>query len=123
MFETFTFKAGTYDSVPEGTYFAEYIGNEETKSKYETDGKAMAWKWKIVEGDHKGKMPSRVTGTKATLETSCGKIISALLGKTPAPTETVNVQECIGKRYLVQVVKTKDGKSTRVETVTRLPDK
>ena len=122
MFENFTFKETTYESVPEGSYYAEFVGNEETKSKFEEDGKAIAWKWKIVQdGDHKGKSASRVTGTKPTPGNGCGKIIVGLLGKTPTASENVSVKDCIGKKYLVQVVRTKDGKGTRVETVARLP--
>lgn len=122
MFDNFTFKEATYDSVPEGSYYAEFIGNEEAKSKFEEDGKAVAWKWKIVQdGDQKGKTASRVTGAKPTSGNGCGKIIVGLLGKTPTAAETVSVKDCIGKTYLVQVVKTKDGKGARVETVNRLP--
>ena len=123
MFESFTFKESTYESVPEGSYYAEYIGNEEATSKFAEDGKAIAWKWRIMEGDLKGKMPSRVTGKNPTPGNGCGKIIVGLVGKTPTASESVSVKDCIGKRYLIQVARTKDGKGTRVETVTRLPDK
>jgi hypothetical protein len=121
MFENFTFKEASYDSVPEGTYITEFLGNEETKSKYEEGEKAVVWKWKIVEGVHTGKIVTRVTGANPTLANGCGRIIIGLLGKTPSTTESVSIKDCIGKRYIVQVVKTKDGKGTRVETVTRLP--
>lgn len=121
MFDNFTFQASTFDAVSEGRYNAEYIGNEEIVSKFEKDGKAVAWRWKIVDGPNAGKVVTRVSGKTPTPKNGCGRILIALLGKTPTTGENVSVKDCIGKRYLVVVVKNESGEGTKVDTVVKMP--
>jgi hypothetical protein len=82
LFDNFTFQANAYDSVPEGNYNGEYVDNEEIASKYNDDGKACAWRFKIVDGTHANKIVSCVTGTKPTAKNKCGRTITALLDES-----------------------------------------
>ena len=120
MFDNFTFQASSFDSVGEGNYNADYIGNEEIASKYGEEGKAIAWRFKIVDGVNAGKVVSLVSGTKPTAKNKCGKTLIALLGKTPANGESVNIKDCVGKRYLVVVVKNENGEGTKVDTIVKM---
>jgi hypothetical protein len=121
MFDNFVFQASSFDSVPEGTYNSEFIGTEEIASKYGDDGKAIAWRFKILDNGNAGKVVSKVSGTKPTPKNKCGKTLIALLGKTPGVGESVSVKDCVGKRYALQVVKNPNGDGTIIENVFRLP--
>ena len=121
MLENFTFQKSAFESVPEGNYNGVFIGNEEITSKYNDDGKAIAWQFEITDGVHAKKKVSCVSGTKPTAKNKCGKTLIALLGKSPPNGESVNVKDCVGKRYVLQVVKNDKGDGTRIETIMRLP--
>ena len=120
MFDSFTFQSNTFDCVPEGNYQAEYVGNEEITSKFSEDGKAIAWRFKVVDGPNTGKVVSLVSGRTPTAKNKCGKTISSLIGKTPNVGDSVTIKDFIGKRYLVVVKKNDNGDGTKIDTVVKL---
>lgn len=99
---------------PAGIYSAEFVGVEETT--HEQYGAGAIFKWKVVMGEHAGKIASRTCKPEATMSNVTGKMIAGLLGGQFKPGE-VSLEACVGKRYTIVVGPTKDGQRTRVESV------
>jgi hypothetical protein len=118
---SFTF-GGAASNVPEGSYYAEFQGVEEYEDAQKRYEPGVKWTWRVTQpGEHQGKTLARITGQKPTPNNACGKMIIALLGRTPKEGDALDLTGLVGKRYLCQVVKTTSG-GVRVENVTRLPD-
>lgn len=111
------FEAAVGPGAPPGAWPAVFVGIEPTENQY---GKGLTWKWQVSEGEHKGKTLTRITGERPSPANACGKMLVAMLGKTPTPGESVALATLIGKRYLCIVAKGAQG-GCRVETVTPLP--
>jgi len=120
MLESITFGNGGV-SLPEGTYYGEFVAVDKTENKFQADKGALRWDWKVTQGEFAGKIMSRTTGDKPGPDNACGRILIGLLGKTPAANETINIKACVGRKYICQVAKAKDSTTTRVESVTLLP--
>jgi hypothetical protein len=106
--------------VPAGSYFATFKGREKcTTSKGET----VKWIWTIVSDcPQKGmdtscfidKMPPKPTN-------KLGRVLTGLAGHTLVEGEQFNPNSVIGNTFLIVVTTGKDGKGTRVESVTTPP--
>jgi hypothetical protein len=103
--------------VPVGSYIGTFLGVEGVENEY---GEALRWDWEITTGEFKGLRASRLTGRVPTLKNACGKLLSAVAGKSVGNGEEIDLAPCVGKTYLVIVGATDKG-STRVETATKPP--
>jgi hypothetical protein len=119
---SFTMGGASANNVPEGNYYAEWISVEDYQDTEKRYGPGIKWSWRIIQGqgEHSGKTLSRITQAKPTPSNACGKMIVALLGRTPKEGEAVDLSHLVGKKYLCKVAKTQNG-GVRVETVSALP--
>lgn len=109
-----SFEVKETTSPPPGIYRAEFVGVEPTKhDKY---GEGVVFQFRILVGEHAGKIASRTGKPTATTGNTTGKIIAALLGGQFKP-GTVSLESCVGKPYMIQVGLGEDGKKTRVDAV------
>jgi hypothetical protein len=99
--------------VPAGPHTGEFLGVEPFENEH---GPGVKWRWKVTEGQHAGGIATRITGLKPTPKNSCGKMLVALLGRTPTEGERIDPASYVGKRYLIVVEATQSG-GTRVCTV------
>jgi hypothetical protein len=120
MLESIVFTNGGM-CLPEGSYYGEFVGVEKVENRFQPDKGALRWDWKVTQGEFTGKIMSRTTGDKPGPDNACGRILIGLLGRTPTANENVNIKAFVGRKYLCQVAKAKDSTTTRVESVTLLP--
>lgn len=99
---------------PEGTYSASFAGVEQCQ--HSEFGQGLRWKFFVVQGDHAGQVASRVTGVKPSRENACGRVLSSLLGRELTIGEHVELEDFVGRTYLVTVAPAKNG-GTRVESI------
>ena len=109
-----TFEVKESNSPPPGMYRAEFVGVERTD--HQQYGEGVVFKWKVIGGEHAGKIASRTGKPQATTGNTTGKLIAALLGGQFQP-GTVSLESCVGKTYMIQVATGVDGKKTRVESI------
>lgn len=109
-----TFTVTESNSPPTGMYRAEFIGVE--KTDHPQYGEGVVFQFKVIGGEHAGKVASRTGKPTATTGNTTGKMIASLLGGQFAP-GTVSLESCVGKTYMIQVGLGQDGKKTRVESV------
>jgi hypothetical protein len=105
----------TNDSVPVGQYEARFVGVEDTN--HDEYGPGVAWKFEITSGIHKGQQTSRVTSPEPTRKNSCGNMIRSLAGGRVDEGEMIDVDQFIGRKYLITVGENSTGTGTRVENV------
>lgn len=98
---------------PVGSYAATFDGCEETTN--EQFGAGLRWKWKVTAGPQAGQIAGRTTGTTPTTRNGCGKMLAAVTGKPLNIGDDVDLQEFVGKPYMIIVAATDSG-GTRVET-------
>jgi hypothetical protein len=109
-----TFEVQESNSPPVGLYRAEFVGVE--KTDHPQYGEGVIFKFKVVAGEHAGKVASRTGKPTATTGNTTGKIIAGLLGGQFKP-GTVSLESCVGRVYMIQVGLGQDGKKTRVDAV------
>jgi len=103
--------AGT--GVPVGAYQGEFVGVENIENEH---GLGYKWSLRITVGEYKGYIPCRITDRKVRPTTACGRMLSALAGRTISQGESVDPAQFVGKTYTIIVEATKSG-GTRVATV------
>ncbi len=103
-------------TVPAGAFRARFT--EVGDTEHEEYGAGLRFVWKVVGGDHDGEETSRITGIKPTPKNALGKILAGLTGGGIEVGQTVDIESCIGREYLINVGETKGG-GTRVESVIR----
>ncbi len=107
----------TSEGVPPSAYQTTFAGIEPVEPDANKGyGAGLRWKWNIVDGPFAGRTISRVTGQTPTPNNACGRLIVALLGRTPNVGENIDLAPLIGKKYLAIVAAGQQG-GTRVETV------
>src|SRR5262245_12097687 len=98
--------------APGGVYQARFLGDgpmkaNDDKPKMGRDGRPMPpgrlWELEITEGEHKGKIVSRITAMIPTAQNSCGTILDGIVGRTVAVGEKINTDDYIGRIYTVTV--------------------
>ena len=103
-------------------YTAEFVQVEEVEAKPGTDyGPGWRWQFRIVEGEHAGKLVSRTTSREPSQKNACGKMLTAVTGRPLAVNDEVDLAGYVGKRYLVTMEPDYTGKGTRVGTVVAYP--
>lgn len=109
-----TFEVKESNSPPPGMYRCSFVGVE--KTDHPQYGEGVVFQFKVLSGEHAGKIASRTGKPTATTGNTTGKMIAALLGGQFQP-GTVSLEACVGKAYMVQVAYGQDGKKTRAEAV------
>jgi hypothetical protein len=110
----FSFKKNN-DSVPVGKFRARFLEVEDTT--HPEFGAGVAWKFKILDGPQKGQVTSRVTSPEPTRKNSCGAMIRSLAGGRVDEGAEIDVDQFIGREYLITVGENSTGTGTRVENV------
>jgi hypothetical protein len=111
---------GTDDNLPMGPpHLCEFKGVEHfepdpKKSKFDF-GPGWVWRWQCIEGPNKGRFGTRVTGKAPTPKSACGRMLSMLVGRPLEKDVEVDLDQYIGKRFLVTMEATESG-GTRVST-------
>jgi hypothetical protein len=90
--------------VPIGTYTATFQGIEaQPEDKDRGYGPGTRWKFQIEAGPHRGQTASRITRTTPSPRNTCGKMLSGLLGRALQEGEEIDLDQCIGQRYMIVV--------------------
>lgn len=104
--------------IPVGNYTATFAGIESSPENKERGYPAgLKWKFAVVGGPHAGQMTSRITSSSPTPKNSAGKMLCGLLGRALKDNEQVELDQFIGKPYMVVVATSPQGSGTRVEAV------
>ena len=99
---------------PVGLYRAEFQGV--TKTTHAEYGAGALFSWKVVEGEHKGKLASRTCKPHPSAKNVTGKLVAGLLGGQLTGGQKVSLASCVGKVYTIVVGLAQNGTSTRVES-------
>jgi hypothetical protein len=83
-------------------------------------GAGIKFTFQVVRGPHAGQKVARTTGCSPSLKNSLGKLLSGMLGRTLSIDEEVEVEDLIGREFMVVVAITESG-GCRVETATPPP--
>ena len=105
------------EGVPAGSYWATFAGVEPVNNEF---GDGLRWQFQVASGPHKGSKTSRTTQPKPSPKNGCGKVLMGLLGRSLNAGETFDVEQFVGKTYLIVVAQTENGGS-RVDSVTQPP--
>src|SRR5262245_56187492 len=104
------------DGPPVGNYKTVFQGTEDVpanvEKKYE---EGIRFLWRVTEGPFAGKVAKRVTSARVSEANQTGKLLSCLLGRAIKEGEAIDLQQFVGKSYLV-VVGPSQGGGTRVES-------
>jgi hypothetical protein len=105
--------------APVGTYQCQFLGVEELPQTRPGPnfGPAWRWQWRILMGEHMGKIISRTTSQEPTTKNACGKMLQAVTGRAIAVNEEVDLTAYVGRQFAVQVEPDSTGKGTRVGMV------
>jgi hypothetical protein len=101
------------DSIPPGSYNAEFLGVEETN--HQEYGPGLNWLFKVSSGKHKGQKTGRITAGECTKKNAAGKFLVALVGRSWDVAKTADVDDFIGTSCQIVVAETDSG-ATRVES-------
>jgi len=99
---------------PPGIYDAIFQGV--TKTHHEEYGDGARFDFKIVGGEHDGKIASRTCKPQPTAKNATGRLMAGLLGAAAKPGEKVSLAACVGRVYTIVVGTASNGTSTRVES-------
>lgn len=100
---------------PAGIYRAEFLGV--VKTSHDEYGDGARFDFKVIGGEHAGKIASRTSKPTPSAKNVCGKLMAGIIGRAMAPGERVNLAPFIGKVFTIVVGPTQNGQSTRVESV------
>lgn len=100
---------------PAGIYKAEFLGV--VKTTHEQYGDGARFDFKVIGGEHAGKIASRTCKPTPSPKNVTGKLMAALLGGAMKPGEKVSLAGCIGKTFTIVVGLAANGETTRVESV------
>jgi hypothetical protein len=99
---------------PAGIYTATFQGV--TKTHHEEYGDGARFDWKIVGGEHDGRLASRTCKPQPTAKNATGRLMAGLVGGATKPGEKVSLAAFVGKTYTIVVAVASNGTSTRVES-------
>src|SRR5688572_17370951 len=97
-------------SVPAGNYEAKFVGHENRVHPEYGDG--ILFLWEITDGKYKGRQAGRTTGPRPLTGNACGRMLSELSGSDLKDGVRVKPDDYVGKKYLIIVKATPNGKST-----------
>jgi hypothetical protein len=99
-------------------YLAKLTGVEPvTNDQY---GPGLRFKYSVAKGPLAGQSVARTTGCAPSPKNSLGKLLSGMLGRALSLDEEIEVDDIIGREYMI-VVGVTDSGGTRVETATPPP--
>jgi hypothetical protein len=101
--------------APQGLYRAKFLGVE--PKDHPEYGPGCEWQFEILEGDYRGKVITRTTGTEPSLKNSCGRMLTQLTGGAIALDQEFDHVQYVGRVYQVMVESNSTGNGTRVGTV------
>lgn len=99
---------------PPAIYKAVFQGVVKTTHPEYGDG--ARFDWKVVGGEHDGRVASRTCKPTPSSKNVTGKLMAGLLGGSMKPGEKVSLASCVGKVYTIVVGLAQNGTSTRVES-------
>lgn len=104
--------------VPNGSYRARFIGVKEREPMPGSDyGPGLEWSFEVIDGPQAGRVTSRTTGTQPSTKNSCGRMLNGLAGGAVPAKGEVDLEQFVGRAYLIMVGPNQAGTGTRVETV------
>ena len=103
------------DPVPVGGYEAAFAGLEQTE--HPEVGPGVAWRFRILTGDQRDRIATRVTGESPSLKNAAGRLLSAITGAALAAGQEVDLQEFVGREFMISVEPSPSGQGTRVGAV------
>jgi len=110
-----TFVVSDRSGPPAAIYRAKFVGVERTD--HPEYGPGARFDFRVIGGEHDGKIASRTTKMEPSAKNSCGKLMAGILGRPVNPGETVNLAAYIGKEFTIVVAAAPSGTATRVEQV------
>jgi hypothetical protein len=99
---------------PAGLYTARFQGV--VKTEHPEYGPGARFDWKIVGGEHDGRIASRTAKPVPSAKNATGRLMAGLLGGAMQPGAKVSLASCVGKTYTIVVGTASNGTSTRVES-------
>jgi hypothetical protein len=99
---------------PVGIYKATFVGVVKTNHPEYGDG--ARFDFKVVGGEHDGRIASRTCKPQPTAKNATGRLMAGLIGAAAKPGEKVSLAAFIGKTYTIVVGQAQNGTSTRVES-------
>lgn len=105
-------------SVPPGFYSTKFAGVEAVNNGQ--FGPGLKFKFVIARGPLVGQTVSRTTGCTPSQKNNLGKLLSGMLGRTLNVDEEVDVDDLLGREFMVVVGVSENGGS-RVESATPPP--
>ena len=99
---------------PPGIYKATFQGV--VKTVHDEYGDGARFDFKIVGGEHDGRIASRTCKPVPSAKNATGRLMAGLKGGVMKPGEKVSLAECIGKTFTIVVGLAQNGTSTRVES-------
>jgi hypothetical protein len=103
------------NDCPAGIHKARFNGCEKTTHVEYGDG--LKFEWEISEGKHEGVRAYRYTSAIPTPRNAAGRIMADLAGVTAANNVSIDLDECVGRTYMIVVKESESGR-TRVESCT-----
>jgi hypothetical protein len=100
--------------VPSGTYRAKFCGVE--PSQHAEYGPGVRFLFEVTDGPYAGQQTGRVTALKPTPGNNTGRMLAGIVGRPLRPDEEVDIDQYVGRPYLLTVEQTPGG-ATRVATV------
>ena len=110
---TFEIKAGS--GVPAGFYRAKFETVEETL--HDEYGAGLKFVFKVVDGEQKDGMATRITSPAPTPKNAAGRMIAGITGTALVPGAKIDLAPYVGKTYLLQVEAVANGNGTRIGTI------
>jgi hypothetical protein len=101
-------------AVPPGSYRAHLAAVESTQ--HDQYGPGLRFVFVVADGLFAGLEAGRTTGCVPTPRNALGRLLAGLLGRNLTIDEDVELEELIGRDYLIVVAETETGGS-RVEAV------
>jgi hypothetical protein len=108
-------QSDTKFGAPQGLYRAKFLGVE--PKDHPEYGPGCEWQFEILEGDYRGKVVTRTTGTEPSLKNACGRMLTQLTGGAIAIEQEFDPADYVGRAYQVMVESNSTGNGTRVGTV------
>lgn len=110
----------TTGGVAPGTYMLKFIGMSDVPEDKERGyGAGVRWEYEVTSGPHKGCKCGRITSTKVSPKTNCGKFVVGTTGK-PLTDGEFDPASYFGQTYIGVVTATASS-ATRVESVSLPP--
>jgi len=87
-----------YEGVPDGQYKAEFTGMTEAET---SNGPALRWSFKILEGPYKNRIASGLTGLIPTPKNQFGRFLSWISNSPVDLNVDVDIEDYIGDQYSI----------------------